>query len=499
MNTESTQTYLTTIFPDLTAEAEAEWELVLPEYCPNVLRILQATATACVRDITCAGDRLTVEGSAEFQVLYLAEDGQTMRSISQQVPFTCSVEPKHGTEGDLHACVSVQGCTARAVNPRRAYVRSALQIRVRQSRRQTVLPFSPTQDHQTDTAQERGVLLACSGEKTLRISDGWECVERSVSEILRSSVSFCETEKRTLTDKLIVKADMIFDLLCTDENGGVFPIEKTVPVSQIVDLPNLPENGIFVSRFDVTSLTLTVREQSAEMPSQIAYDAEIAVSVRGYTESDILCTRDLYSIRKTVECEQETLLLATILPVDETGELCETVEIGTCSELLRCELVADLRTCTRDAEGSLLCDGVWECRVLMTDAEGSPCSVSREIPFRLCLADTPDAPPIRNDTVLSVTDLTCSLIGSNRMELRATYRWSGVLFGRREVKTVIGAKETGERAPCEETVTLHYAVKGETAWQIAKEHGCDYAEFLRVNGIGAEPLTEDKMLMILHG
>ena len=72
------------LLPDLTGEAGAECEIILPDYCPNVLRILQTTARPILRSEQTTGNRITVDGCVEYRVLYLAEDGSGMKSVTQQ-------------------------------------------------------------------------------------------------------------------------------------------------------------------------------------------------------------------------------------------------------------------------------------------------------------------------------------------------------------------------------------------------------------------------------
>ena len=89
MNVELTPLELLAISPDRSGETGAECEILLPDYCPNVLRILQATAHPTVNATHRTGGRLAVEGSVEFRVLYLPEDGSGIRTVSYGSYYRC--------------------------------------------------------------------------------------------------------------------------------------------------------------------------------------------------------------------------------------------------------------------------------------------------------------------------------------------------------------------------------------------------------------------------
>lgn len=496
MTNEINPIQLLSLFPDRSGEAGAECEIILPDYCPNILRILQATAHPTLNAATRTGERLTVEGSVEYKILYLPEEGG-IRAVSQQAPFSGVIDLKCGEDADFSVLLSPKNCVARALNPQKIFARCTVQITVRIDGTQPLpSPLLPA-DYERKTGRKTAVRKVCSAQKPLRISDELE-TERAAEEILLGKVFFRETERKPLTDKLIVKADMIFDLLCAGEDRQIFTVQKAVPVSQVLDLPGIGDNCFCRIGFEPVSAHFSPRNETEGSPT-IGYDVEVRVTGAVYENTAAEWTEDAYSVKKTVECTRKTFSVETVTAVDEGGSIRETAEIGDCGQILRADVKPELRgTYYRPEDDRLVCEGVWECRLIVTDGEGTPGAVLREIPFVLEIPAEGCRNPVRNDTELILTDLSLSLTEGSKVELRGNYRWKGLIFGRQTAEAVTQIAEKGDREPGGDEIVLYYGEKGDSVWQIAKDHACPYAELIRTNGLEQDELTEDKTLLIVR-
>lgn len=499
MNSETNRLQLLSLAPDRNGETGAECEIILPDYCPNILRILQTTAHPTLNSAVRTGDRLTVEGSVEYKILYLPEDGCGIKSVSQQTHFSCTVDMNCDADADFSVTLTPKNCVARALNPQKIYARCSVLINVKVNQTKAIpMPVLPV-GCETKTCKKKAAKLLCSAKKPLRISDEFEMDPGKVATmILQTKVTFKETEQKPLTDKLIVKSDMIFDLLCAADDNSVFPVRKIFPISQILDLPGIHPGAFFRTEFELISSNLIAKDETADGSQTVAYDVEINVSGNAYEETTAEWTEDAYSVKKTVECSRETLSTERFLVVEEAGTIRETAEVGTCTGILWAEVKPELRgTYYRPEEDKIACEGVWDCRFIMNDADGTPCSAVREIPFTLELPANGCKNPVRNDTGLILTDLSWSLTDASHVEIRGTYRWNGLIFGRETAEAVTCVTEKADRPRCADAVVLYYAEKGESAWKIAKEHSCPYTDFIRTNELECDEIDEDKMLMIV--
>ena len=109
---------------DLVTTQEESMETAIPEYCPDMARIVDTVGQLRLREKHLTGQQLTVSGSVVLTVLYTSEESAGLRSLSMEVPFSCQVEDKR-LMGCTAVCVAgrLLLAEARAVTARKLYLR----------------------------------------------------------------------------------------------------------------------------------------------------------------------------------------------------------------------------------------------------------------------------------------------------------------------------------------------------------------------------------------
>ena len=110
--------------PRLTLTHEETLEAAIPDYCPDMGRVVEASGTLCLRSITARSGNLELKGTVRVTVLYTSEESVGLRSLTQAVPFVCTSENR-----PLAACQVLWAagrlllCEAQALTPRRLSLR----------------------------------------------------------------------------------------------------------------------------------------------------------------------------------------------------------------------------------------------------------------------------------------------------------------------------------------------------------------------------------------
>ncbi|MBQ1273120.1 MAG: DUF3794 domain-containing protein [Clostridia bacterium] len=361
MTDEMNRLKLLSLAPDKKGECSGECEIILPDYCPNILRILQCTAHPILHTASRSSERLNLEGSVEYKILYLSEDG-TVQSVCQQAPFSCSMEMQGASDGEFKVTITPKNCIARALNSKKVHARCTLAVGVKINQTQWISHPNLPGECERKTCTKQAARHLGSAQKPLRISDEFEPEStKPICAVLQSNLRFRETEQKLLTDKLIIKGDMIFDLLCADQSNAPFPLQKTVPISQILDLPGIVPGAICKTDFDLISASVTQRDETEGQAKFLAYDVEVQISAEAYVMESVEWTEDVYSVKKTVECTRESLQTECFTVIDEGGAVRETAEIGTCTGILWMDVKPELRgTYYRPEDDKLICEGVWD-------------------------------------------------------------------------------------------------------------------------------------------
>ena len=114
---------------DVTICQEETQEAIVPDACPDILRIVEVCGQACLTGKQAREGMATVSGMVRASVLYLPETGGCLRHMELSVPFTCQVEaPGLTSQGTILADPRLRWAEARVLNPRKILLRVDLAL-----------------------------------------------------------------------------------------------------------------------------------------------------------------------------------------------------------------------------------------------------------------------------------------------------------------------------------------------------------------------------------
>ena len=67
-------------------------ETAIPEYCPDMARIVDTVGQLKLREKKLSGGRLILTGAVRVTVLYTSGESAGLRSLVLTVPFTCQID-----------------------------------------------------------------------------------------------------------------------------------------------------------------------------------------------------------------------------------------------------------------------------------------------------------------------------------------------------------------------------------------------------------------------
>lgn len=141
-----------------TAEQPIDADITLPDYCPDIRRVLKCLVTPRITAVQTAGDRATADGSAGVCVIYADEQG-TVCCFEQTYPFSKYADLKGADE---NCCVNVRAYTqyanCRAVSPRRLDIHAVVSV---------AFGISGVKEEEIITGAEgAGIQLRCCDSRT---------------------------------------------------------------------------------------------------------------------------------------------------------------------------------------------------------------------------------------------------------------------------------------------------------------------------------------------
>ena len=121
-------------------EEPVDVDITLPDYCPDIEKILKCTLTPQIFSRNISGGILEIEGASVIKVMYVDSICKALRTSQQVVPFTRAINIKDFPESHyLDTTTAVEYINCRALSPRRLVIKGAFSIKVELTAKQTTM------------------------------------------------------------------------------------------------------------------------------------------------------------------------------------------------------------------------------------------------------------------------------------------------------------------------------------------------------------------------
>lgn len=485
-------------------EEKCESDLLIPDYFPAAEKILQCNAVPVILKKDIEGDRLNLEGSCRFTVIYRGEETEEIKSLTETVVFSESFPLKEvGNNPWAQAMVRVSGTSCRLLNPRKISARATVSVALKVK-----------DQHWTETIEE----IDCNEAEALFMSknvytvlehtadtakvQGEIEVHTEVQDVLKTDGSVCIKDIKHLPGKVLLKGVVDLYVLFTPESNPA-KVECTstaIPFNQVLDVGEQQEEGTV----EVSSYIQNIRtdvESDDEGKNRL-----ISISVTLLTEGELYENKahrlltDVYSNRYPLEIRREQICM------EEMTEQCTVTE--TCRHELRMdgeniEVLQALGTPivqkVTGQDKTLSIEGILDVSLFLREGEEYR-GADKVLHFTLKAELKQLNGRMRCETRPCVLGMDWSVNGEN-IELKTELACSLMIFSK-ETHEVIGNVEVDVEHPLEQArhkpLVVYYAEKGERLWDIARKYATTVAAIKSVNDVERDVL-EDRRLLLISG
>ena len=135
MNRKADAVFMTETLFDGQTEQGVELDHVLPDYYPEIFRILKCCLSPRVISAAVSGNKIMLDGVVLIKVLYLAENSTALHCVEQRYTWSKTVDIAGKAEnlcGEPRITVvpRTDYCNCRAVSSRRLDIRGAISCRI---------------------------------------------------------------------------------------------------------------------------------------------------------------------------------------------------------------------------------------------------------------------------------------------------------------------------------------------------------------------------------
>lgn len=488
-----------------TVEQAIDCDITLPEYFPDIVRVLKCTLTACVTNVQKSGDRVTAEGMGHLSLLYVS-DGNCIRCFEQDIPFTrfcenkaiengeCSVRAKteyvncrvvSGRRIDIHGCLSVIfccfvkecskmvcGCDGGAVETRRRKINCC----------------------NMNDCCERGFSL----NETYEIGAG----KPSIVQLVRSEASAVIEDVKTVSGKMLIKGELNVKTLYIAENidDELQTIEHAMPISQIIEANGAEEDTINLISMVVSSLSVSAKTDTAGALRLL----DVSVDMRAFTEIyqnvEIETVTDAYSTKYELNSKCKPVEVRNMCDRFTDTYLCRSsIDLsGVDIERVIDMSAAAITFNSSYSNGELMIHGTVTVNILTRSKGGEISFIERQFDFEYKRSVNASADNIECNPNIVMTGSDYILSGDDKIDARVQIEISAAVF---EITTVTAVTdlelcEDRQKAKSGAALTIYFADIGERVWDIAQKYNTTAQAIMTENSLSDETLTEKCKLLI---
>ena len=490
-------------------EHSFENEVILPDYFPDIMRVVRVDAEQKLRDTNISGDRVTAEGVTVFRILYMPsqseeeEQAPTLKCFTYSVPFEKSGDIKMGDGAHANVTLKTQYLSCRILNPRKAAVKATVGICVNVTAPEKVMICDALDgvriDIQLLTKEISVSSPIASIEKSFKLYEDLEIDSNrpKVAEIISASGHAMLTEMKIIANKAVIKGDAYIKLLYMPQDGIVpEPVSYIIPFSQIIDIDGIDDGDACIMDFTVADIITSLMEGQTEGGRLISAEILLRASANAYRNERAEYVADAFSTVfdtavMTKLCKTETLAHT----LDERATVSEKVALNVPQMLAILDTAAEpyIKSGARNEKGGITVNGNIEMSALVLTSDNGIENCDRSVPFSITLPYNCD----RADIKANITEINSSVQGDDA-DMRFSLVLTGAMFTQDQTDMVTGVEinEAKVKEQAKTSLTVYYPEKNEAVWDIAKRYGVAVEAISTANSIAEETVGERKIILI---
>lgn len=489
-------------------EQSIELDYVLPDYYPEIFKILKCFTSPRIASYIISGSKLTYELCVNMKIIYNDENNNSVHVVDQKMMFTKTIElGKTCVEPRVIIKPSVDYINCRAVNSRRLDIRGAVSVEicVTDNIKKEVICEAFGMGIELNKKPITHPVNKLYAEKQITINDDFELgiSKPAINDILYYNACISSTDKKIIANKMVAKGEILLNMFYTCDEGKIETLTFTIPFSQIVDIEGIDDR--FECNIDANIMSCDITPRSDGDGNTKIVDCSISIMIKcsAYRMGTLELVCDEYSTSYETTDQRETLHYdAMPHRIDtsfssgcsfDTGE--DKVErvYGVTAIVKNCSFTAN------PSANELFIDGTISC-TLIAESEKEKCIITdKEENFThiIPLENISDESYIS----ISIDPVSCSynILSEGTVEAKIELKLCGSVLCSKtsECLTEIYADEAAPLQKDEScAMKLYFCENGEKLWDIAKRYHSSAKLIMDENDIEDEVIGGNMMLMI---
>lgn len=486
-------------------EQPIDVEFTLPDYCPDIAKIFKCKTVARISSKSLNDKSVTIDGSISITLLY-CDTNKNLCSYEYQYPFNKVKETDIVTKGcSLSVKAKTEYINCRAVSGRKVDIHGAVGILLNVFCRKCKSVVSDIDDNNIETKRLAAPCTSPMGynEKYLVVEEEINLSEtkNEISKIIRYDAYPSITDCKVMSDKVMVKGEMVVTITYYCENIQAPQVVKTlVPFSQIIDIPGVGEGCECETKASLAFLDIKPKTNISGECKSFILNAKLLLCSQAFCVDDVQIISDAFSRKFEANFLKDNVNFTKVCKnINERLHFKDTInlndEISSVLDLW-CDITSQNVKFTENGMivyGSLLISMV----AIAESGEVVFFEKPDDFEFNFSLNDATDL--LQCNPEITVVSCSFTINSPNTLEIRADLALNAAVLQEKKIELITDIelneqKLKQKRDNC--SLTVYFVSGQECVWDIARIYNASVDEIIKINNIQGEYVNDGSMLLV---
>lgn len=489
------------------SEQTVDADFSLPDYCPDIRKILKCQIEPHIESKNIIGDRIEIEGTGVVRIIYIDAIKDSVRCTEQSYPFSMSSNlkdiPRYAV---IQTDMKVNYLNCRALSPRRLNIHGAFNVYVKVIDKSEVRTCTHIKGEDIQQKKQNIDYSYLEGlaQQQFSVTETLETGQNSpaIQAIIRSDIRAVCTECKPIENKIMYKGELLVKIMYLSDldSGKAETMEYNIPFSQVIDLNGVSEKSECSVRTELMNYNVTLRSEIGFDDPLPVLSAKICVTAFSYEKRDTIVINDCYSTKYCIESDYTAYTLP-LLEADLKETIIEKTNIdftdASISKVVDVWVEKGNVVCTQDSQLSL--NGKYNVCILAVDTDNSFVYTERTMEYTHPLQIGSNFTKLNYYASAECVSVGFRFCSEKRIEVRTELLIMGEIYDICSVNAVSAVKYDENKLRHKDdtaSLILYFASKGEDVWGIARDYCTGVSRVREENDLTEEVLSSDRMLMI---
>ena len=490
---------------DSTAEETLETDFNLPDYCPEIKKIIRCSLKTDINSIQKQEGKITVQADACVKLIYVG-DNNKISSFEQNYPIQKSVESdKINQQCAVTVKINTDYVNCRATSPRRVEIKSMMTFVFNAvcKREETVLSSAIGAGIQSLVKEFEFSDLRVVSEKSFNLTEVIELNSSKpvISRIINSSAYMVISSKKIINNKMLLKGDCyIKSYYISEKDCEIECAEHSIPVSQIIEVEGITDNCSTNIDVNITACEAVAKVDSSGETKLIDLNIRVSVKVLAFENKNVSLITDAFSTDCDVTNNSKHINILSENTDFDNSFINKVVleSIGVSVDKIKAVWCEELKYTSNLKNNVCRFNGNYQVNIIYLDSEKQIGIIRKPVDFEYKVDLKNPANGIICRSSLQLCACSCSVAGESKLELKTEMMISGKIFSTETVRYIseieINDKSAANADKC--ALTIYFCDANEKVWDIAKKYKTTAEAIINENDIDGDLITERKILLI---